>query len=136
MIGAYAGQFVCEGFFDIKMKMWKRVLITRTIAVVPALAITFLPSDQIREYDTNLNILQAIQLPFALFPLLKFVSSPEIMAEFALKKTALRLTQGVAWIMIGLNLYTIFTKKYSLLNWALLFLITVCYFYFLWVVIE
>jgi len=57
MTGAYAGQFVCEGFLNIKIKMWKRIFITRSLAIVPAVAITFLPSKTIRQQETYLNIL-------------------------------------------------------------------------------
>ena len=42
MTGTYAGQFVMEGFFDIKLTVWKRVLVTRMIAIVPAFVVTFM----------------------------------------------------------------------------------------------
>jgi natural resistance-associated macrophage protein len=41
MTGTYAGQFVMEGFFDIKLPVWKRVLVTRLIAITPAMAVAF-----------------------------------------------------------------------------------------------
>lgn len=41
MTGTYAGQFVMEGFFAIKLPVWKRVLLTRCIAILPALAVAF-----------------------------------------------------------------------------------------------
>lgn len=79
MTGTYAGQFVMEGFLDIKLPVWKRVFVTRSIAIMPALAVAFI--SDFDEVDTYLNILQAIQLPFALIPLLKFTSSPKIMGD-------------------------------------------------------
>ena len=42
MTGTYAGQFVMEGFFDIKLVVWKRVLVTRSIAILPALGVAFM----------------------------------------------------------------------------------------------
>jgi len=63
-----------EGFFDIKLVVWKRVLVTRSIAILPALAVAFI--QDFDNVDTYLNILQSIQLPFALIPLLKFTSAP------------------------------------------------------------
>lgn len=42
MTGTYAGQFVMEGFFDIKLPVWKRVFVTRAIAIAPALIVAFL----------------------------------------------------------------------------------------------
>jgi len=52
--------------------VWKRVLITRSVAILPALVVVFMHNlDQV---DTYLNILQSVQLPFAIIPLLKFTS--------------------------------------------------------------
>lgn len=50
MTGTYAGQFVMEGFFAIKLPVWKRVLITRAIAIMPALAVAFI--ENFDEADT------------------------------------------------------------------------------------
>ena len=55
-----------EGFFNIKLTVWKRVLVTRSIAILPALAVAFM--HDFDEVDTYLNILQSIQLPFAMVP--------------------------------------------------------------------
>ena len=68
-----------EGFLDIKLPVWKRVFTTRCVAVLPGLAVAFVADYD--EVDTYLNVLQAIQLPFALVPLLKFTSSPLIMTQ-------------------------------------------------------
>jgi len=58
MTGTYAGQFVMQGFLDFKMVAWKRVLVTRSIALVPALCIAFLEAPE--TVDNWLNILQSI----------------------------------------------------------------------------
>ena len=58
MTGTYCGQFVMEGFFDIKLTVWKRVMVTRSIAILPALSVAFLQDYD--EMDTYLNILQSI----------------------------------------------------------------------------
>ncbi len=55
MTGTYAGQFVMEGFFDIKLTVWKRVLVTRSLAIMPALGVAFM--HDFDEVDTYLNIL-------------------------------------------------------------------------------
>lgn len=75
-----------EGFFDIKLTIWKRVLVTRSIAIMPALVVAFL--QDFDDVDNYLNILQSIQLPFALIPLLKFTSSDLVMGRFANGKFA------------------------------------------------
>ena len=70
MTGTYAGQFVMQGFVNLKVPVYMRVLITRSIAIVPAITVAFIGN--LDNFDGFLNILQAIQLPFALIPLLKF----------------------------------------------------------------
>lgn len=70
MTGTYAGQFVMQGFIELKVPAYLRVLITRSIAIVPAITVAFIGN--LDNFDGFLNILQAIQLPFALIPLLKF----------------------------------------------------------------
>ena len=47
MTGTYAGQFVMEGFLNFTLPVWQRVLITRSIAIVPALCVTFLNSSDL-----------------------------------------------------------------------------------------
>lgn len=79
MTGTYAGQFVMEGFLDFKLPIYQRVFITRSIAIIPALCVSFLGSQTLSEMDSALNILQSIQLPFALIPLIKFVGNRKVM---------------------------------------------------------
>ena len=86
MTGTYAGQFVMEGFLDIKLPVYQRVLLTRAIAIVPALCVAFFDQNSMIGLDTILNIIQSIQLPFALVPTIKFASSPDIMKEFAIPR--------------------------------------------------
>jgi natural resistance-associated macrophage protein len=55
MTGTYAGQFVMQGFLDLKMVAWKRVLLTRSLAMFPALCIAFFEDPD--SIDNYLNIL-------------------------------------------------------------------------------
>jgi natural resistance-associated macrophage protein 2 len=57
MTGTYAGQFVMEGFLDFTLPVWKRVLVTRSIAIFPALIVVFLNAKDLVGLDTWLNIL-------------------------------------------------------------------------------
>lgn len=75
MTGTYAGQFVMEGFLQLKIPKWQRVLVTRIIALGPALAVTVYMGGDVRATDRLsawLNVLQSLQLPFAVIPLLTF----------------------------------------------------------------
>ena len=101
MTGTYAGQFVMEGFLDIQLPVWKRVLTTRSIAILPALGVVFI--SDFDSVDTYLNMLQFIQLPFALIPLIKFSSSTRIMGRFALSKPAKVITVIIASLLCSLN---------------------------------
>lgn len=86
MTGTYAGQFVMEGFLNFQIPVYQRVMLTRSIAIVPAIIVTFLNQDSLLGMDTILNILQSVQLPFALVPLIKFVSNKKIMGIFAISR--------------------------------------------------
>ena len=57
MTGTYAGQFVMEGFLEWKLPVWKRVFITRSIAIIPAMIVVFMNSESFTGLDNLLNII-------------------------------------------------------------------------------
>ena len=84
MTGTYSGQFVMEGFLNLHWQRWKRVLLTRTIAIIPTLMITYYQNlDSLSRVNDLLNAAMCLQLPFALLPALTFTSSPKVMGVFA-----------------------------------------------------
>ena len=112
MTGTYAGQFVMQGFLKLRVPPWVQVAITRSVAIFPSLIVAFM--DSIDELDGYINILQAIQLPFALIPLLKFTSSEAIMKEFKNPKGITIFTAVVSVVIIFVNLGTVIpTLLYS-----------------------
>ncbi|ESO86784.1 hypothetical protein LOTGIDRAFT_128586, partial [Lottia gigantea] len=82
MTGTYAGQFVMQGFLNIKWAKWKRVLLTRTIAILPTIVVATAATDHLDDMSSWLNVLQSVQLPFALLPILHFTSNHRIMGDF------------------------------------------------------
>ncbi|KAL3659221.1 hypothetical protein V7S43_015799 [Phytophthora oleae] len=135
MTGTYAGQFVMEGFLNLRIAPWKRVALTRCVSLVPAMTVAILSQRNPGDSDTMdemLNVLQSIQLPFALLPILIFTSSRAVMGDFVNSKAA--VISG--WILGGLvcviNLYLIFTNLEGLELGAsgLTTLISVCCLYF------
>ncbi|KAJ4967393.1 hypothetical protein NE237_019242 [Protea cynaroides] len=74
--GTYAGQFIMQGFLDLKMKKWARNLMTQTIAIAPSLVVSIIggPSGAGQLIIISSMIL-SFELPFSLIPLLKFSSS-------------------------------------------------------------
>ena len=84
MTGTYSGQFVMEGFLNLQWKRWKRVLLTRTIAILPTFCVAFYENiEDLSGMNDLLNCLMSLQLPFALIPAISFSSNPRIMGEFA-----------------------------------------------------
>jgi manganese transport protein len=82
--GTLAGQVVMEGFMHWRIKPWIRRLITRLVAIVPAMLIIGLHKDaRVTDLLVLSQVFLALQLPFAMFPLLHFTSSRKIMGRFA-----------------------------------------------------
>jgi len=74
--GTLAGQVVMEGFMHWRMRPWVRRMITRTLAILPAVLIIGLRGDSsVTDLLTLSQVVLALQLPFAMFPLLHFTSS-------------------------------------------------------------
>ncbi|PSN49257.1 Protein Malvolio [Blattella germanica] len=83
MTGTYAGQFVMEGFLNLQWSKLKRVLLTRTIAIVPTFLVAFFLSiDSITGMNDVLNVVMSLQLPFAAIPTTAFTGNVDIMGQF------------------------------------------------------
>ncbi|XP_041860384.1 natural resistance-associated macrophage protein 2-like [Melanotaenia boesemani] len=84
MTGTYSGQFVMEGFLNLRWSRFARVLLTRSLAITPTLLVAIFQDVQhLTDMNNLLNVLQSMQLPFALIPILTFTSLPSLMKEFA-----------------------------------------------------
>lgn len=70
--GVYTGQFVMSGFLDLKISQWRRIGITRSVALVPTLLVSLLyrtpGGTELDILNEWLNVLQSVQIPFALLP--------------------------------------------------------------------
>ena len=81
--GTLAGQVVMEGFMRWRIQPWVRRLITRTLAIVPAVVIIGLRGDNsVTDLLVLSQVVLALQLPFAMYPLLRFTSSRRRMGEW------------------------------------------------------
>ncbi|KAK8459220.1 hypothetical protein SEVIR_2G103100v4 [Setaria viridis] len=115
--GTYAGQYIMQGFLDIKMKQWLRNLMTRSIAIVPSLIVAIIGgSSGAGHLIIIASMILSVELPFALIPLLKFSSSSNKMGE---NKNSIYII-GFSWILgfiiIGINIYFLSSK---LVGWIL-----------------
>lgn len=103
--GTFAGQIVMEGFIGLKVRPWLRRLITRSIAVVPAvIVISFYGNNSVDALLILSQVILSLQLPFAMIPLLHFTSDKEKMGTFASKPVVKILAWVSASFIILLNM--------------------------------
>jgi manganese transport protein len=113
--GTLAGQIVMEGYLDLRIAPWLRRLITRSIAVVPALfVIYFYGDDKVGEMLIFSQVVLSLQLGFAVIPLIHFVSDKKRMGTFAIKPWVKILSWLTAAIIVGLNIKLVLE---SLIDW-------------------
>ena len=97
--GTLAGQIVMEGFLDIRLRPWLRRLITRLIAVVPAMVVTLnYGASGTAQLLVLSQVILSLQLPFAVIPLVKFTSDRAKMGALA----SPRWLTWTAWTMTAL----------------------------------
>ncbi|VDM58319.1 unnamed protein product [Angiostrongylus costaricensis] len=129
MTGTYAGQFVMEGFIQVSWPKWKRVLVTRAIAVLPTLAVTFIANgvNNLTGMNDFLNCVQMVQLPFALIPIITFTSSQKIMHDFRSSRSFQIFALVAATVIIAINIYFIFDYVISVIGsqWFVLAILAV-----------
>ncbi|WP_376781121.1 Nramp family divalent metal transporter [Epilithonimonas hominis] len=104
--GTLAGQIVMEGFLNIRLKPWVRRLITRLIAIIPALIISILYGER-GTADLLLfsQVILSMQLSFAVVPLVMFTGNKTKMGQFVNKPWLKILAWIISGIIIVLNLY-------------------------------
>lgn len=102
--GTLAGQIVMEGFLEIRLPLWLRRLITRGLAIIPAVAGVIIAGDS---GATQLLVLSqvvlSLQLPFAVLPLVVFTGSRKVMGPLAAPMWLTAAAWGIAAIIVGLN---------------------------------
>jgi manganese transport protein len=94
--GTLAGQIVMEGYLNLRIRPWLRRLITRLLAVIPAIAaIVYYGERSTGDLLVLSQVILSLQLPFAIIPLIHFVSDEERMGDFQIE----RWLQGLAWVV-------------------------------------
>jgi manganese transport protein len=102
LTGTLAGQIVMEGFLDLRLKPWVRRLITRGLAILPAvLVIGFMGESKVTWLLILSQVILSFQLPFAVIPLIQFTNDKTRMGEFVNG----RVTAIVAWVMAAAILF-------------------------------
>ena len=109
-----AGQIVMEGFLRIRLPHWARRLVTRAIAIVPVVIVTALYGERGTGQLLVLSqVILSMQLPFAVIPLVLFVSDRKKMGVFTISKPVAWLARLVAGIIVILNLKLLFDTVFG-----------------------
>jgi manganese transport protein len=109
LTGTLAGQIVMEGFLNIRLKPWLRRLITRGIAIIPALIVATLYGERgTAELLVLSQVILSLQLSFAVVPLVFFTSNKAIMGKFTNSRTITVMSWLITFIIIGLNAFLLF----------------------------
>lgn len=102
--GTLAGQIVMEGYLNLRITPWLRRIITRLIAIIPALIVILIYGES--ETGAMLifsQVLLSMQLGFAIIPLIHFTSDKSKMGVFAIKPWVKIAAWGIATVIIALN---------------------------------
>ncbi|XP_030373785.1 protein Malvolio isoform X1 [Scaptodrosophila lebanonensis] len=106
MTGTYAGQFSMEGFLNLQWPRWRRVLVTRLIAIVPTFCLAlFTKMEDLTNMNDILNAVMSLQLPFAAIPTIAFTSCTAIMGEFVNGLGNKIVSILLTVVVIAVNLY-------------------------------
>ena len=109
LTGTLAGQIVMEGFINLRLRPWLRRLITRLIAIIPAIIVIVIYGDRGTGPLLILSqVILSLQLPFAVFPLVQFTSERAKMGEFANPGWVKVLAWSVAVVIAALNVWLLY----------------------------
>ncbi|RYZ45664.1 MAG: iron/manganese transporter, partial [Sphingobacteriales bacterium] len=115
--GTLAGQIVMEGYLRLRINPWVRRLITRLLAIVPAIVVIYIFGDD--EVDSLLilsQVLLSMQLGFAIIPLIHFVSDRKTMGEFTIKPLVKFAAWLIAAVLIYLNIRMVGAEAFTYFN--------------------
>jgi manganese transport protein len=112
--GTLAGQIVMEGYLKLRIAPWIRRLMTRLIAIVPAVIVILINGEE--NIDSLLILSQVIlslQLGFAIIPLIHFTSDKKTMGKFVIKPFVIFLASLIAAILVYLNISMVVGQSFS-----------------------
>ncbi|XP_030515110.2 metal transporter Nramp6-like [Rhodamnia argentea] len=114
--GTYAGQYVMQGFLDLRLTPWVRNFLTRCLAIIPSLIVALIGgSAGAGKLIIIASMILSFELPFALVPLLKFTSSKTKMGQYANSMAVAAVTWMIGSLIMGINVYYLVTGFIKLL---------------------
>jgi len=109
--GTLSGQIVMEGFLNLRMRPWLRRIVTRGIALIPAVIVLAASGDSgLYRLLILSQVVLSLQLPFATIPLIHFTSDPKKMGVFANRTWVKIVAWAIAAIIVVLNLKLVFDE--------------------------
>jgi manganese transport protein len=109
--GTLSGQIIMEGFLNLRMRPWLRRVVTRSIALVPAIIVIAAAGDNgLYRLLILSQVVLSLQLPFATIPLIHFTSDPQKMGVFANRTWVKSVAWTIAAIIVALNLKLVFDE--------------------------
>src|SRR2546430_4597262 len=109
-----AGQIVMEGFLHLRLPSWARRLVTRGIAIVPVVIVTaFYGERGTSQLLVFSQVVLSMQLPFAVIPLVRFVSDRRKMGQFAISRPVAAAAWIVAGVIVVLNVKLLFDTLFG-----------------------
>jgi manganese transport protein len=104
LTGTLAGQIVMEGFIDLRLKPWLRRLITRSLAIIPAILVIGIAGEgKLTALLILSQVVLSFQLPFAVIPLVQFTSDRAKMGNFVNSRATTVIAWGVAAAILFFN---------------------------------
>ncbi|KAI3982384.1 hypothetical protein MKX01_041222 [Papaver californicum] len=114
--GTYAGQYVMQGFLDLRLRPWIRNFLTRCLAIVPSLIVALIGgSAGAGKLIIIASMILSFELPFALIPLLKFTSCKNKMGSHANSVIISVITWIIRSLIMAINIYFIATSFFEFL---------------------
>lgn len=109
--GTLSGQIIMEGFLNLRMRPWLRRLLTRGIALIPAVIVLAVAGDNgLYRLLILSQVILSLQLPFATIPLIHFTSDTKKMGVFANRTWIKVVAWSIAAIIVALNLKLVFDE--------------------------
>ena len=109
--GTLAGQIIMEGYLNLRIQPWVRRIITRLIAIVPAVIVISIFGESVTGKLLILSqVILSLQLGFAIIPLIHFVSDKSKMKGFHISKTTQIASWIVALIIVSLNVKLVYNE--------------------------
>ncbi len=100
--GTLAGQIIMEGYLNLRINPWVRRLLTRLLAIVPALIVIIIYGEEkVNSLLVLSQVVLSLQLGFAIIPLIHFVSDKKTMGDFVIKP----ITKITAWLIAGVLIF-------------------------------